>query len=774
MKPLSLRQLIVLLCCLFGAACSGGGTETGSSATPAPVATPAPTPTPAVPATPKPADVTNQNTPLVTPPPVEAVVPVAEKPTAVEQPAATPAAPIAPTDPAPTPTPSEQHKPVPPPKPPAFSQALTIAGKPGGCGHADGTGSDARVWEPTRLVGDGKIFYMAESIRTISRVTVDSATGAHTVQGFASLTYLDQGTLRSYHIVDIALGTEFLYVLTSNNDHIWEHDGQLWALPLAAPLPHTTPTSEPVLQFNAPRAMVSVEGALYVLANEDDAHFLPALFTVNFQGATPSSAKVLSLPGINAYSMTYAAANKTIYISSQPSVSGKTGQGRVWAVNAAGITEVPKLVLNYPHRVSVSLSGQDLLIIDTAKNIVRYRFADQTTTTLLTNGPAVVDGTLGVAGTARVSQPRAILPTDDTHFYVGDACTLRQAQGEQFVTVAGSPKQSGFASGAGTAARFTNPQHVAVTPDGALVYVTDFQCADAGKPPCNQVLRQVEINNQNPVPVATVLPDTIPLVDPITKQSLNITDLVVIPNPAFPRLFVTSRGNLYYVAVDTKTLHRIPLRNAAGALLQFFHVAFDTEGRLVRLGVGGDADVLVTGLATAALDSAPEYNGTDVALTLFTLDPEQHLQREDYEYVYYNADTDTFLASTNPASPNGTGEFRLLATGDAAQPVTAQWQRTWTCEEETPGLLTNGAFAADAFYLPGRATTYQNATAINRCRADGQAPAVVTVSGTSDQGVKDGVGALGHWSNPADMTYDRSHHRFYIIDAGENVLRVLQ
>lgn len=50
---------------------------------------------------------------------------------------------------------------------------------------------------------------------------------------------------------------------------------------------------------------------------------------------------------------------------------------------------------------------------------------------------------------------------------------------------------------------------------------------------------------------------------------------------------------------------------------------------------------------------------------------------------------------------------------------------------------------------------------------------MVRLSGTVQEGVKEGEGVLSGWNNPVDMAYDPTFKRLYVIDQDEPVLRVL-
>jgi hypothetical protein len=103
-----------------------------------------------------------------------------------------------------------------------------------------------------------------------------------------------------------------------------------------------------------------------------------------------------------------------------------------------------------------------------------YR-VDQGSTATIVAGQRDVAGTQdGAAASATFTQPTDLALARDGTLYIIDGNAIRRLSPQgQVTTLAGSVRQSGFADGSGSQARFNQPSAMALGPDGAL-YVADM------------------------------------------------------------------------------------------------------------------------------------------------------------------------------------------------------------------------------------------------------------------------------------------------------------
>ena len=131
---------------------------------------------------------------------------------------------------------------------------------------------------------------------------------------------------------------------------------------------------------------------------------------------------------------------------------------------------------NQPGGIVATKDGvaQVIAVADTANGVIRL-INGQTVTTLA-GSPSLRGNTDGAGLTATFSTPTGIARDAAGSFYVTDSGnhTIRKVTADGVVsTFAGSPGNAGFADGLGAAARFNNPNGIAVNAATGTVYVAD-------------------------------------------------------------------------------------------------------------------------------------------------------------------------------------------------------------------------------------------------------------------------------------------------------------
>ena len=134
--------------------------------------------------------------------------------------------------------------------------------------------------------------------------------------------------------------------------------------------------------------------------------------------------------------------------------------------------------LREPWGVVVDEMRRRLLIADAANNRVRYvSFDTSIMLTLAGNGAAVSSGDSGEARAASILTPRGVLATDDGVIFVAEsgAHKLRRIAANGIITTIAGIGTRGFRAGTwpATSAQLNNPSHLAMSPNGATLYIAD-------------------------------------------------------------------------------------------------------------------------------------------------------------------------------------------------------------------------------------------------------------------------------------------------------------
>ena len=315
----------------------------------------------------------------------------------------------------------------------------TLAGLAGTSGSTDGTGPAARFSNPEGIAVDtaGTVYVADSANNTIRRIT--AAGVVTTLAGTAGPSGSTDGTgsaARFSFPLGIALNSAgtILYVADPSNYTIRAvvtSTGVVTTLAGLAAAPGTTDGTGNVARFYLPRGVfLSTTGTITVTDSGND-----MIRTVTTAGVTAT-------------------------------VAGATSFGA-----ADGVGGAAKFF--FPRHVAVDGAGA-VYVADSTNHTVRRVAADGTVTTLA--GLAGVSGSVDAAGSAaRFLTPYGAAVDSAGNVYVSTAAhTIRKiTPGGVVTTFAGSAGSAGSTDGTGSAATFNFPRGVAV--DGAgTVYVTEF------------------------------------------------------------------------------------------------------------------------------------------------------------------------------------------------------------------------------------------------------------------------------------------------------------
>ena len=279
----------------------------------------------------------------------------------------------------------------------------TFAGLPGGYGSTDATGADARFAQPGGVAvdGAGNVYTADTNNSTIRKITPDGV--VTTPAGWPqSLVYTTYPYYLYYPYYPYGYGG-----LDGNGA---------------------------AARFYQPNGVAADNaGNLYVADTYDNA----------IRQVTPS-AVVTTLAGSLGY-----------YYSGSADGNGAAARFR------------------YPEGVALDGAG-NVYVTDTGNNTIRKITPAGVVTTLAGNA-GVASSADGTGSAAQFSRPSGIAVTSAGTVYVADSgnCTIRKITPAGVVTtLAGWPGVAGFADGTGSAARFNNPLDLAVDTTGNL-YVAD-------------------------------------------------------------------------------------------------------------------------------------------------------------------------------------------------------------------------------------------------------------------------------------------------------------
>ena len=358
-------------------------------------------------------------------------------------------------------------------------------------------------------------------------------------------------------------------------------------------------------------------------------------------------------------------------------------------------------------------------------------------------GPGSVDGPVSAA-LFRV--PTGVAVDRSGNIFVADQLnsTIRRVSAAGFVsTVAGLPRIKGRADGTGAAARFNEPEALAVDGAGNL-WVADT---------LNQTIRKV-----TPGGVVTTVAGL-----PETKGSADGAGSVArFSNPA--GIAVDAGGNLYVADRDNHTLRKVTPGGVVTTLAG-------------QAGTAGSAD----GAGAAARFSSPADVAVDGAGYVYVAD----MANDTVRKVSPSGDVTTLAGSPgNSGSSDGTGSEARFSrpsgvTVDVSGNVYVGDTYNQTIRKVTPGgvVTTLATVAGEYVFLKGVAVEPSGSVVvaaafggtIQRVKPGG---VVTTVAGLPKPkaGSVDGTGSAARFDGPLGVALDGAWN-VYVADANNNTIR---
>jgi sugar lactone lactonase YvrE len=368
----------------------------------------------------------------------------------------------------------------------------TLAGLAGSFGSADGTGSIARFSAPQALAVDsaGNVFVADTNNHIIRQVT--PAGVVTTVAGLANTSGSTDGTgnaARFNFPRGIAVdGGGNLYVADSSSNTIRKiaPGGIVTTLAGTAGMNGNTNGTGAAARFANPRGLAVSGTTLYVADTNNQRIRAVATdtgavttFAGSIQGAADGSSATarfnnLEDLAVDAAGAVYVADTTNDIIRKIAGGNVTTVAGFTFSLGSADGSEASARFA-YPLGLAVD-SSRNVYVADRNNNTIRKITPLGTVTTFagLAGSPGSTDGT---GSAARFSSPRSVAFDAAGNLYVaeGGNHTIRMITPAGVVTtVAGQPGSSGSTDGTGSAARFNQPNGVAVDQATGVVYVADL------------------------------------------------------------------------------------------------------------------------------------------------------------------------------------------------------------------------------------------------------------------------------------------------------------
>jgi TonB-dependent receptor len=244
-------------------------------------------------------------------------------------------------------------------------------------------------------------------------------------------------------------------------------------------LPGATDGTATEARFNAPQGGIADKDGNLYVADTDNG----SIRKIASDGTVSTLATGLGQPSAAVID----AAGTALYVADAASNTIKKVDTASGAVTTLALTGAP--ALNTPHGLVIDAAG-NLYVADTGNNLIRK--IDTATGTMTTvAGTGVTGSADGMGATATFDMPMGIaLSADGARLFVADTgnSIIRDivlATGG-VTTLAGTPGASGSANGVGSEARFNTPEGLAVDASGVL-YV-----ADTG----NHIIRSIDVETR--------------------------------------------------------------------------------------------------------------------------------------------------------------------------------------------------------------------------------------------------------------------------------------
>ena len=370
---------------------------------------------------------------------------------------------------------------------------------------------------------------------------------------------------------------------------------------------------------------------------------------------------------------------------------------------------------NYPDGAAVDGAG-NVYVADTGNHTIRKVTLAGVVTTFAGNAGNIgsTDAPAGPATAARFNNPQGVAVDAAGNVYVADTGnhTIRKiTPGGVVSTVAGLANFSGSFDGTGSAARFYLPAGIAIDAAGANVYVGDTR---------NSTIRKIV--------TATGVVSTIAG----AASNIGFRDAPVGPGSVArfdtpEGVAVDGAGNVYVADSGNHTIRKIVL--ATGVVSTYAGSA----------GTIGSADAPF-GPATAATFDSPLGVAVDAAGNVYVADTANHTIRKI---------TPVGVVSTLAAVAGVSG----AADGTG---VAAEFYRPAGLSVDAAGA---NVYVADTFNLTVRKVT--------------AAGAVTTLAGMSEgTGIADGSGTAARFNNPLGVATDTAGNS-YVADTGSHTIRMI-
>jgi hypothetical protein len=322
----------------------------------------------------------------------------------------------------------------------ATGAVSTFAGSAGNAGSADGTGADARFYQPSDLASDGAghLFVSDQYNYTIRKIVIATATvstlaGSSGKAGSADGT--GTGARFSYPRGVASDGAGNVFLVDSNNQAIRQVDIATAAVTTLAGSPETMGSSDGTgadARFWQPNGLAS-DGAGNLFVADANNYIIRKIDL-----ATSAVTTLAGSPGVRGHD------------------------------DGTGLSAR----FTFPNAVASDGAG-NLFVVDTNNHTIRSIVVATAAVTTLAGSPGASGSADGTGPAARFSYPGSVVADRTGNLFVADTFnnTIRKIviATAAVTTLAGSATKSGSNDGIGAAARFYVPQGMAIDDSGNLM-----------------------------------------------------------------------------------------------------------------------------------------------------------------------------------------------------------------------------------------------------------------------------------------------------------------